>query len=156
MAGGFGKRMGELTKKIPKPMIEINGQPMLEIIIEKAKKQGFEKFTISVHFLAQKIISYFGDGSRFGVEIDYVKEEEPLGTAGSLRHLKDGDGPVVIINCDVISDVNLANLRDFHILTNAYATLGTHEYTMENPYGVVHAEGTRVVSIEENQNGQRT
>ena len=84
MAGGKGKRLQHLTKEIPKPLVLIDGQPMMLHIIEKAKKEGFDKFIISLNHMGDKIKSWFGDGSKFGVRIDYVEEKEPLGTAGAL------------------------------------------------------------------------
>ena len=88
MAGGFGKRLLPITRKIPKPMLKIGNKPILEHIITKAKNDGFENFIISVHYLSKKIIEYFKDGEKFGVKISYIKEKVPLGTAGALRFLK--------------------------------------------------------------------
>ena len=149
MAGGFGRRMGELTKDLPKPMLEVEGKPILAHIIEFAKRQGFTKFYISVHYLAEKIMSHFGDGKDFGVEIKYLEETTPLGTGGSIKLLPDGNAPVVVTNADVLTKVSFRAIVEFHSLTNASATIGTHEHVMENPFGVVHAEGIRVSRLEE-------
>ena len=84
MAGGRGVRMGEITKTLPKPMVKVSGKPIIEHLINSFKSVGFQKFTISVNYLKEQIIEHFEDGSRFGVEIDYIEETSPLGTAGSL------------------------------------------------------------------------
>ena len=80
MAGGFGKRMRPLTENKPKPMLEVDGKPILEHIIKNAKKFGINNFTISLGYLGDQIESYFGDGKAFNVNIDYVREDKPLGT----------------------------------------------------------------------------
>jgi len=149
MAGGFGKRMGKLTKELPKPMLEVDGKPILEHTILAAKRQGFSKFYISVHYKSEKIITHFGDGKNLGVHIDYLKETDPLGTAGSIQLLPNGHNPVVITNADIISSVSFRALVDYHLLTNATATMGTHEHIIKNPFGVVHADGTRITKLEE-------
>lgn len=149
MAGGFGKRMGELTKDLPKPMLDVDGKPILEHIIENAKQQGFNRFYISVHYQAEKIISYFKDGQAFGVKIEYIHESEPLGTGGSIKLLPEGTGPVVVTNADIISAVNFRALIDYHILTKATATMVTHEHHIQNPFGVIHADGIRISKLEE-------
>ena len=88
IAGGRGRRLGTFTENCPKPMIEVAGKPILQHVIEQAVKEGITKFTITLHFLPEVIVDYFGDGSKFDVEIEYVRENEPLGTAGSLSLLK--------------------------------------------------------------------
>ena len=89
MAGGKGERLMPLTKKIPKPMIRIDGKPIIEHIIEKLSNEGFKQFYISVNYLADKIQDYFKDGKNFGVKINYIKEKQYLGTAGSLFFIKN-------------------------------------------------------------------
>ena len=84
MAGGKGTRLYPLTKDIPKPLVSINNEPMIKILIEKAKAAGFGKFIVSVNYLKEQIIDYLGDGEKFGVEISYLEEKQPIGTAGSL------------------------------------------------------------------------
>lgn len=149
MAGGFGKRMGNLTKDLPKPMLPIDEKPILEHIIAKAKCQGFIKIYIAVHYQAEKIISYFGDGQAFGVNIDYLTELEPLGTGGSIKLLPDGNSPVVVTNADIMSSINFRSIIDFHILTNATATMVTHEHVIQNPFGIVHTNGAFIYGLEE-------
>ena len=87
MAGGKGTRLGKYTKNCPKPLLPVNGKPMLEQIIDRAKLQGFERFIISINYLGKMIEDYFGNGEKWNVKIDYIKEDQPLGTAGSLSFL---------------------------------------------------------------------
>ena len=115
MAGGKGKRLQHLTKEIPKPLVLIDGQPMMLHIIEKAKKEGFDKFIISLNHMGDKIKSWFGDGSKFGVRIDYVEEKEPLGTAGALGLLTKSYKNVFVTNCDIISSVSYSDILEFHL-----------------------------------------
>ena len=107
MAGGFGSRLYPLTKECPKPMLEINGKPILHSIIDGFINSGFSDFYISTHYLANVITYYFGDGKQFGVSIKYVHEETPLGTGGALALLpKDLPNlPLIMINGDVITDL---------------------------------------------------
>ena len=91
MAGGYGKRMGCLTRDTPKPMLKVNGKPMLEYIIANAEAHGLMDITISIHFQQEKITDYFGDGSKFDVSIEYIYEKQPLGTAGCIKSLQLGD-----------------------------------------------------------------
>ena len=149
MAGGFGKRMGDLTKETPKPMLKVKGKPILEHMINLAKEQGFSKIYISVYYLSEIIMSYFGDGKKFGVEIIYIEEHKPLGTAGSIKLLPEGSTPIVIVNADIFSEINFRSIVEFHLLTDAFATIATHEYTIKNPFGVIQSDGINVVKLEE-------
>ena len=123
MAGGQGLRLRPLTESRPKPMITIGGKPILEHIVTRFREQGFSDFTISINYLGESIKNYFGNGANLGVSIDYIEEDTPLGTAGSLRKLeRTNDLPFVVTNGDVISEpmlnpqivadavVNMANL----------------------------------------------
>ena len=138
MAGGYGKRMGSLTKQTPKPMLKVNGKPILEHIIKGAKSFGFTKFVISVHYKGGIIEEYFGDGSRFGIEIKYLREDLPLGTAGSLTLVDPLPGnPVVISNADLYLNVDFGALLDFHVESKSDATMAVRNYELQNPFGVV-------------------
>ena len=110
MAGGFGKRLLPLTKKTPKPMIKINEKPVIENIILNAKKHGFKNIFISVHYLKKKIIDYFGNGKSLGVNIKYIIEKKPLGTAGCLRLIKQKNLPIIVCNGDIFSEINFEDL----------------------------------------------
>jgi dTDP-glucose pyrophosphorylase len=149
MAGGFGKRMGHLTKNLPKPMLKFRGKPLLEHIIACAKKQGFNKLYLSVHYMPETIVNHFENGEKFGIEIQYLYEDKPLGTGGSVKLLPDGDEPVLIINADILTNIDFRALVEYHKLTQASATIITHQHAIHNPFGVIHANGIRVTKLEE-------
>jgi dTDP-glucose pyrophosphorylase len=147
MAGGKGLRLKPLTEKTPKPMILVNNQPMLENIILRAKSQGFNNFVITINYLGEQIKTYFEDGKKFGVNISYIEENQPLGTAGGLKQLeKTHQFPFIVSNGDVLTDTSFLGLLNFHNAYNHDFTIAvkTHEWT--NPFGVVKTEGTKVVS----------
>jgi NDP-sugar pyrophosphorylase family protein len=148
MAGGRGQRLMPLTKDIPKPMMEVAGKPMLQHIIEKASGDGFRKFIISLHYLGHVIENYFGNGERFGVEIHYVKEDTPLGTAGSISLWKEKfQEPIVVTNGDILSEINYSDFLDFHIQQNADATMAVYQHIWKNPFGVVEVDGHCLVGF---------
>ncbi|MDA9274295.1 nucleotidyltransferase family protein [Gammaproteobacteria bacterium] len=150
MAGGFGKRMLPLTADVPKPMLEISGKPILEHIICNARSQGFYSFFISIHYLGEKIIDYFGDGSKWDVQIEYLKEDQPLGTAGCLTLFDSRpDIPFIVTNGDLFSDINFSSILNFHDSNNAAATMAVKRQQLQNPFGVVTTEGAEIVNIEE-------
>ncbi len=150
MAGGKGTRLYPHTKSCPKPMVEVNGKPMLEHIITRARDHGCHEFVIAVHHLGGIIKEYFGDGKRFGISIDYISEESPLGTAGALSLLTPiPTEPFVVINGDVITQINYSDLVDFHRRSNSLLTMAVRKYEWQQPFGVVHTEGTRIVGFEE-------
>lgn len=150
MAGGIGKRLGSQTESCPKPLLPIAGKPMLEHIIERAKKEGFNRFIIAIHYLGEMIESYFGNGKRLGVEIDYLREKIPLGTAGALSLLNLlSNEPIIVTNGDVITDIRYAELLDFHIRHHASATMAVRQHEWEHPFGVVQIKGAEIVGFEE-------
>lgn len=150
MAGGKGIRMMPYTENCPKPMLPIAGKPILEHIIERAKSDGFFNFTIAVHYLGHMIEDYFKDGSQWSVNINYVREESPLGTAGALglispRHIS----PFIVTNGDVITDIDYGELLDFHSLNNSTATMAVSLHEMQQQFGVVKTNGLDILSFEE-------
>ena len=151
MAGGFGTRLRPLTDDCPKPLLEIGGKPILETIIENFLKSGFRRFYIAVHYRAQQIKDYFGDGGRWGIEIDYIDEAEPMGTAGAIGLLPDGlpDVPLIVMNGDILTQIDFSRLLAYHNEQQAIATLCVRQYEYQIPYGVVNLEQQRVVGIEE-------
>lgn len=149
MAGGFGRRMGTLTRHTPKPMLEISDKPMLEYIIANALAHDLSDITISIHYEQEKITDYFGDGSNFDVNIEYIFEQQPLGTAGCIKNLKLGDDYLVVINGDIISKIDFSSLLDYHVMMNAMATMATHNHEIINPYGVVDINGIDITDIKE-------
>jgi dTDP-glucose pyrophosphorylase/predicted transcriptional regulator len=147
MAGGRGLRLKPLTEKTPKPMIRVNNQPMLENIILRAKSQGFNNFVITINYLAEQIKTYFEDGKKFGVNISYIEENQPLGTAGGLKQLENAHQfPFIVSNGDVLTDTSFIGLLSFHNAYNYDVTIAVKTHEWANPFGVVKTEGTRVVS----------
>lgn len=127
MAGGKGTRISSLASDIPKPMIKINDKPILEYEIECLRRQGFKDIIITVSHLGQIIMDYFGDGSKFGVRIEYYFEKEPLGNAGALFRIKDKLSEVfLLLNADAIFDVDFNRMIKYHREKDALVTLFTH------------------------------
>lgn len=150
MAGGKGKRLRPLTENCPKPMLEVNGKPMLEIILEKCINSGFHNFIFSVNYKKDKIINYFRNGSDWDVNIDYLNEEEPLGTAGSLSLLKKKfDEPLIVMNGDILTNFDINQALKFHIKNNAFSTIAVREYNVDIPFGVLEAQDINLVSFKE-------
>ncbi|MGD9787019.1 MAG: nucleotidyltransferase family protein [Sulfuricellaceae bacterium] len=148
MAGGFGKRLRPLTDDCPKPMLNLGGKPILEGIIERFIASGFHKFYISVHYLADQIKNYFGDGQRFGATIRYIEENAPLGTAGALGLLPEvGELPLIVMNGDLLTQLDFAELLRYHEKKEADLTVCVREYDYQVPFGVVTAQGERVVDV---------
>jgi dTDP-glucose pyrophosphorylase len=150
MAGGLGTRLRPATNKIPKPMLKVSGKPILEHIIEKAKFDGFTKFVLAVYYLGNTIENHFKDGSQFDVEIDYLRETKPLGTAGALSLLtKNLHQDLVVTNGDVITEINYGQLLDFHTSHNATATMAVRLHEIQNQFGVVQTDGVKITGYEE-------
>jgi dTDP-glucose pyrophosphorylase len=150
MAGGKGTRLLPYTQNYPKPMLNVRGKPILEIIVEKAKAEGFVEFIFVIQHLGQIIEDYFGNGKNFGVSINYVREQSPLGTLGGLTLLNPlPDIPFVLTNGDVITNIKYAELLDFHLNNSSEATIALRKQSVKNPFGVVKTAGTKVVEIEE-------
>jgi dTDP-glucose pyrophosphorylase len=150
MAGGLGTRMGAETTKTPKPMLEVAGKPMLEHLIMQAKKSGFVNFAISVHHHGKVIEDYFGDGSLLGIRIAYLREQYPLGTAGSLTLLNPAPTePVVVSNADLVSTVDFGAVLDFHVNQCSDITIAVQDHELQNPFGVVKVSHDKVIEIVE-------
>ena len=150
MAGGRGTRLHPQTENCPKPMLQIAGKPILEHIIDRAKKEGFSDFILAIHHLGEVIEDHFGDGSRFGVKIDYLREATPLGTAGALSLLDPlPEAPIIVTNGDVVTDIRYGELLDFHVAHKALATMAVRRQELQNPFGVVEIQGVEIVNYEE-------
>ena len=151
MAGGFGKRLRPYTDDCPKPLLEIGGKPILQTIIENFVKSGFRQFFIAVHYKADQIKNYFGDGDRWGISISYIDELEPMGTAGAIGLLPDelSDVPMIVMNGDILTQIDFSRLLAYHNEQQAIATMCVRQYEYQIPYGVVSMEHQRIVSIEE-------
>jgi dTDP-glucose pyrophosphorylase len=150
MAGGFGKRMMPFTETVPKPMLEVGGKPLLQHAVERAHADGFRRFLISLHYLPEVIRDHFGAGQSFDVEIDYILEEKPLGTAGALSLMRGRPAePIIVANGDVLTDVRLSDMLEFHGMHGALATMAVREHQYHNPFGVVQTDGMLITGFEE-------
>lgn len=150
MAGGEGMRLRPLTENCPKPMLKIGNKPLLEIILQSCVDSGFSDFYFSVNYLKRHIIDYFGDGTRWGVSIRYLEEEIALGTSGALTLLPEWvSEPVLVLNGDVLTRVDLSSMLRFHSEHHSYATVGIREHSTIIPYGVVSVDEARVLELKE-------
>lgn len=150
MAGGLGRRLRPLTETVPKPMLPIGGRPILEHILRSFVDQGFYRFLLSVNYKAAMLYEHFGDGSRFGVSIEYLHEKERLGTAGALSLLRERPTqPLIVMNGDLLTSVNFRQLLEFHNEHGGHATMCVREYSVQVPYGVVETDHHRLSGLTE-------
>jgi len=150
MAGGRGTRLQPQTNSCPKSMLPVGGKPMLEHIIERAKAEGFQHFVLAIHYLGHKIEQHFGDGSRWQVQIDYLREAYPMGTAGAIGLLNPRpDAPFMVSNGDVLTNVRYGEILDFHCHHGAAATMAVRLHEWQHPFGVVRTDGVDIVGFEE-------
>ncbi|CAE79555.1 nucleotidyltransferase family protein [Bdellovibrio bacteriovorus] len=150
MAGGFGKRLSPLTDSVPKPLLRVGGRPILETILMRFCELGFYNFIFVVNYRAEMIKEYFQNGEKWGATIEYLHEEIPLGTCGGLSLLSEKpSSPIFVMNGDILTRANFAEMLDFHASSMATATMVVREHIIEIPYGVVKVNGDEIVSIEE-------
>lgn len=152
LAGGKGTRLRPLTYKIPKGLIEVQGKTLTEWLFELLKKYGIRDIILSIGYLADKMRDYFTDGSKFGVNIEYVEEEpdKPLGTAGPLRLAKDMlDDSFIVSNGDELKCINIPRMFRLHKRKNALATIALTTVNDPSQYGVARLDGSRIVEFVE-------
>lgn len=150
MAGGMGTRLRPQTENCPKPLLPVAGKPILEHIIERAKLAGFSHFVLAIHYLGKMIMEHFEDGSRWQVQIEYLQEQSPLGTAGALGLLRTRpEEPFLVTNGDVLTDIRYDDLLDFHSRHSASATMAVRLHEWQHPFGVVNTQGVDIVGFEE-------
>jgi dTDP-glucose pyrophosphorylase/CBS domain-containing protein len=149
MAGGFGQRLRPLTEDVPKPMLPVGDQPLMETLVSQLRQSGVSDVSVTTHYKGEKIKEHFGDGSSFGVNISYVAEEVPLGTAGALRLTKRPEQPMLVINADILTSVDFKALFAFHRTQRAVMTVAVTSYEYQVPYGVVETSGGFVRRLEE-------
>ena len=151
MAGGFGTRLRPLTSQCPKPMLKVGDKPILENILMSFVEAGFHRFYISTHYMPDVIRDYFGDGEKWGVNIKYVHEDQPLGTGGALGLLPHDeiDQPLFMMNGDLLTTLNLHSFLEFHDENRGVATMCVREYEHQVPYGVITSEGSQIKSMVE-------
>lgn len=150
MVGGEGTRLRPLTENLPKPMLPVAGRPILEHILEHLKNHGIEQVTMALGYRAQQIKEHFGAGKGLGLNIEYVLEEKPLGTAGAIGLISDiDDSPLLVMNGDILTDLDLSAMALSHVRRESVITVGVRPYQHQVPYGVTKLMGTRIISLEE-------
>ena len=150
MAGGLGERLSPLTETKPKPLLTLGSKPILENILESFIDNGFRKIFISVNYKANMVEEYFGDGSKWNVEIIYIRESKRLGTVGALGLLPViPDNPIIVMNGDILTKVNFEKLLNFHQKNDCVATMCIRNYDHQIPYGTVVVDNQKVKSIVE-------
>lgn len=150
MVGGLGTRLRPLTEHIPKPMLKVGNKPILETIINNFKKYGFTDIILSVNYKAEFVKEYFGDGSNFGVKIEYIYEDKRLGTAGALSLMsKKFNESFFVMNGDLLTNVNFEHFLNFHLENNSPATMAVREYEYQIPFGVINQNEGKILSIVE-------
>lgn len=150
MAGGRGKRLSPLTDKIPKPMLQLGGVPIIERNILLLKSYGIVNIYISVNYLADQIVEYFGDGSAFGVKIEYLYESRPLGTAGAIRQLKDRlDRDLIVMNSDLLTNIDLLKMYQKFINKCSDIVIASTEYRVDIPFAIMETDKSRLSRIRE-------
>ncbi len=138
MAGGEGTRLRPLTVNRPKPMVPICNRPVMEYVLELLKRHGVDTVIVTLHYLAEEVVSYFGDGSDFGLHIIYSVEDEPLGTAGSVKKVEEYlDDTFLVVSGDALTDFDLSRLLAFHRESASMATLTLTRVKSPLEYGVV-------------------
>jgi len=152
MAGGYGKRLGALTKRCPKALLMFNNKPLMQHILEHVKKNNFLHIQISVFFLKKMIKGFLLKKSFFSLKVKFLEERNPMGTIGSIGQVKKISNNFIVLNCDVISDVNLNELLKFHKKNKSILTIGVKHFQYKNPYGVVISKKNRFISFKEKPN----
>lgn len=150
MAGGLGTRLGEFTKDTPKPLLSVQGEPILQKIVKRFRDEGFEQFIFCVNYKAEMIRDHFGDGSELGVQVEYVQEDKRLGTGGGLSLVQaDRFDHLFVTNADILCDTSYRDMLEFHLDQKSQATMAVLEYQVQIPFGVVETEGFEIRSLRE-------
>ena len=149
LAGGRGTRLAPYTTVLPKPLMPIGEMPVLEILLRRLAAAGFRRVHLAVGYLAELIEAYFRDGERFGVQLEYLREDQPLGTAGPLAALANPSERLLVMNGDLFTALDFRELVAFHESSGATATVATLEREVPIEFGVIGVEGTRIVDYDE-------
>jgi dTDP-glucose pyrophosphorylase len=150
MAGGLGERLKPLTDNVPKPMLFVGGKPIIEHTIDRLISFGIKDIYISVKYLKEQIIDYFGDGSSKGVQIKYITEEEPLGTLGALSYIESSKyKDILVINSDILTNIDFEEFFTFFKKKNASMALASIPYQVNIPYAVLETIDDKVSSFSE-------
>jgi len=150
LAGGKGTRLAPYTVAFPKPLMPVGDLPILEIVVRQLRHYGFRRITMAVGHLAELIQTFFGDGSKFGLTIDYSREERPLGTAGPLHLIPDLDETFLVMNGDLLTNLDYGELVRWHGEQKNDATIGVYEKKVSIDLGVLDRDGdNRIVDYKE-------
>lgn len=149
MAGGQGARLFPLTEHVPKPMLPVGEQPLLEIIIKQLRDSGITRVNVTTHHCGEKIEQHFGDGRELGVDLNYIVEDRPLGTAGGLGSMEAPRETTLVINGDILTRVNFQAMYAFHRAQGADLTVAVRQYDVQVPFGVIECEGAVVRRLRE-------
>lgn len=141
LAGGKGRRLEPYTITFPKPLVPVGDMPILEIVIRQLKRAGFDHVTMAVGHLAELLMAYFGDGSRWGIHIDYSREEQPLGTVGPLALMDDLPDTFLVMNGDVLTTLRYDSLYNYHLESNAELTIASHRCNTQIDLGIIEFDG---------------
>ena len=137
LAGGKGTRLAPYTTVLPKPLMPIDDMPILEIVLRQMARYGFKDVTLAVGYLAELLMAYCGDGSKFGVRVDYSREENPLGTAGPIALVPNLDDTFLVMNGDLLTTLNYGEMYRYHKERKAIATLATYPREVKIDLGVI-------------------
>lgn len=149
MAGGYGKRLQPLTADVPKPMLHVGGRPVMEWVIDGLRQAGIRHIMVTTHYKAEAITRHFGDGHEFGVEIEYIHEKGPSGTAGALGLLRPWPQSLLVMNCDILTRVDFRAMLSYHQEHKADMTVAVREYHIQVPYGVAEMDDIRIRELTE-------
>ena len=150
LAGGLGTRLRPLTHTVPKVLVPVLGRPFLEFVLQDLARQGFTRFVLSVGFLADQVEAHFGDGGRLGYQVEYVREEEPLGTGGAIRHaLSQLSDPFVVVNGDTLLQLDLGAMLRVHQQQAVPMTLAAAWVPDRGRYGALKIQNGKVMRFEE-------
>lgn len=147
MAGGLGKRLRPLTETTPKPLLPVGGRPLLARTLDRLRDAGIRDVSLSMFYKPDKFIEHFKNGEDYGVHLQYIHEERPLGTAGALGLLDVPDEPLLVINGDIVTNVDFSAMLKFHRAHDAVLTIAVRKYEFSVPYGVVECDGIRVKTL---------
>lgn len=140
LAGGLGTRLAPYTTVFPKPLMPVGGKPVLELVLRQLRRQGIQRATLAVSYLEELIRAFFGDGAKVGVELDYFREEAPLGTAGVLSLLDDLPDPCLLINGDVLTTIDIGAMARAHRERDAVMTVAAQSREVQIDYGVLETD----------------
>jgi dTDP-glucose pyrophosphorylase len=149
MAGGEGRRLQPLTGATPKPMLPVGDRPLMEHTVSQLRDAGITHVSIATHYKAERIVEHFGNGAKFGVQIDYLNEESPMGTAGALTLAEPWESTLLVMNGDIVTRLNYRQMLHFHRDAGAVMTVAVRQYDVKVPYGVIETEGIEIRRLKE-------